>query len=1208
MSRFFTSIFLLAILPLALQATWYEENVEDGSDLIQMDLRWPWWCSGTYYANWNSSFNPSSKITFYAGFTSTVPNAADFRPNLDPAVQDAHRPDSVWSFWGGAENGEPVRFIASNAHCTFNNTYIHEGACGSLPGFAWQGVKSGAWHTMLARVWRPLDGGDCSYIGRWIKDGTSKQWRLIGIARLPLAATSFKGNCGFIEPLGAGTGAVVHPLDRRFGYCRKDGKWRKADMITIDKSKFVAVNVIAEGEHEYAAIEYSQKPDLMPMRLKGPLIPSDKRVSFKVRQADLPQLDKPLVGKFQARTNGRQIQVDWEIPAHSSPSFAYKLEVFDNPECRGMPRASRSERMPHIRSALLDVDLSHPYVRLTMIDVYDQAATPVIAAAVAADAPAPSLPVASSPGLEYELILKEGERQESILYHALLHPNERHAWIKLDEIGTGKLVQSGISRGFDSTLRGDRNQAYAMRFKGYLRAPASGLYLLRANIDGAYQISIAGQPGLIRDDQLGSEEKTLTLHLGKGDHPFEALVLIDKTYNRNFQLDWEGPGFGRQAIPLDALRHRSDDSLPQVQCKASALAPGCGKATVEVSPGSHRIQKVVLFLGSLQLAESQERRLEYQGSLPAGENSLWTRVFYDQNQTVDGKPLSLAIDTATLDSSWSHRNAGDQKSRFTITQSGPGSYAFFGEGTHFLSRKVKGDFTLTCRVDACNGLKGEPVNPASWIGLSAQEHPEYRPWEWGQQFYIIQTGRQGLRVSPDFSDLGASRMSSFQLPKDRPWLRLVRQGQVWTAWTSVDGQAWELGAWQFRPAMEEVAAGLFINSLPQHARAHFTASVSRLAIEPGLAQGMDIPRPAAVKDWDGMRRTGVIMAASNPAVLYLRSSGLGLLRSGDGGKSWQGADGQLKGDALFVRSVAVHPSDPQLLLRACGRGRSGSSLWLSRDGGASWNKLDFDGDFDGEGPSALCGEILAFDPQKPDTVFAGCESRGFFRSDDLGRTWRRTGLEGERITCVRPWPWEAQHPSGGTGQAQLGILTCPDEWMRFLGRGEPSVPSHAKASFSRISRDGGRTFHTVFERVDTGLYNLSFEKGLYTADDMSYATTHGLQGSHGSRSFLHSDRKNLEWLRPCTAIASSGNGEGTRSGRSLTQALTPGLPGRLAVSTDWQLNWQWQEIKGDVPKGGLVSAAADPTSGRIVALLFNDGLYHSTDGGQTLVRAQITSR
>jgi hypothetical protein len=66
---------LMYLTPGALRATWYQENLANGSDIITMDLRWPWWPSGTYYANWNTSFNPQpNNASFYAGFLGSVPD------------------------------------------------------------------------------------------------------------------------------------------------------------------------------------------------------------------------------------------------------------------------------------------------------------------------------------------------------------------------------------------------------------------------------------------------------------------------------------------------------------------------------------------------------------------------------------------------------------------------------------------------------------------------------------------------------------------------------------------------------------------------------------------------------------------------------------------------------------------------------------------------------------------------------------------------------------------------------------------------------------------------------------------------------------------------------------------------------------------------------------------------------------------------------
>jgi len=47
---------LVLLAPSAVEATWYGENVEKGSDIMMMDVRWPWWPESTYYANWDFAF------------------------------------------------------------------------------------------------------------------------------------------------------------------------------------------------------------------------------------------------------------------------------------------------------------------------------------------------------------------------------------------------------------------------------------------------------------------------------------------------------------------------------------------------------------------------------------------------------------------------------------------------------------------------------------------------------------------------------------------------------------------------------------------------------------------------------------------------------------------------------------------------------------------------------------------------------------------------------------------------------------------------------------------------------------------------------------------------------------------------------------------------------------------------------------------------
>ena len=743
------------------RATWYGENIESGADIIMVDLRWPWWPSGTYYAHWNSSFNPKpNNISFYAGFVAYVPDGPGCLPNPDQRMQTSFRPGSVWTFWGADKEGTPVRFTDVAPNLFIKNDYGGEGSSGTTGAEVWPFVQCRRWYTMLGRVWRPVEeaAGAPAYVGRWIKDHTDGHWHLIGIARLPIPATSFTGNSGFIEPLTSEK--AVRSLHRRFGYFRKDGRWLKSDTIAIDKTEYVVVNVVAEGDHEYAAIEYAQRPDLLPRVLAGQPLAGDKKHVFKTRQPDLPVLDKPAVTHARAETTGSQVAVWWEVPELASPAFSYKVEVFDNPACRGVARAVKEQRMPTARHALLDAAVPAPTVRLTTTDIFDQAAPPVILAAVPSPAAAPALPAtATVPGLAYELFHRNSKRKTNYFNPPLQKPDEAHYWLTLDELAQGTLVRRGLARGFDLSIREQRSAGYAITFKGLLRVPASGLYLLRAQIDGAYRIQIDGGEALGWDGQHGTTEKAAFRLLSKGEHKLAVTYLYDELPAANFGIEWEGPQRPRQAIPLEALRVADDLVYPRLSVTADTPGDGTGRVAAVVEDRGHTVNKTALFLGQLQLAESNGPALTYDGPLPRGNNTLWCRAVFDDTHSVDSDPTHLIVTGQPVVGDWLARNVGDAKASAGLWQTGPRSFQFFGNGMHTVTRKTSGDFTATCRIDDYNGSRGEPVNRRAWVGLTALEHGDRLNWEWGQHFYVVQTAADGLRASADFTDYGAGRIS-----------------------------------------------------------------------------------------------------------------------------------------------------------------------------------------------------------------------------------------------------------------------------------------------------------------------------------------------------------------------------------------------------------------------------------------------------------------
>ena len=99
-----------------------------------VDYRWPWWPETTYYANFNYHLKPvpeNGVISGYGGMAGSVSTLEpDHRPNYDDEVQSACRPGSVWSFWGGNKEGEPVRIIGTSRF-NYPSQYGGEGASAS---------------------------------------------------------------------------------------------------------------------------------------------------------------------------------------------------------------------------------------------------------------------------------------------------------------------------------------------------------------------------------------------------------------------------------------------------------------------------------------------------------------------------------------------------------------------------------------------------------------------------------------------------------------------------------------------------------------------------------------------------------------------------------------------------------------------------------------------------------------------------------------------------------------------------------------------------------------------------------------------------------------------------------------------------------------------------------------------------------------------
>ena len=1189
------------------QAQWYGENVASGADTIMMDIRWPWWSESTYSANFNIATIPGG-VSAYGGFAGSIETIGpDHQPNLDPEVQSTFRPGSVWSFWGSNAEGEPVRVVAGSEH-TFAYQYIGEGASGALFG-TWPVIQQNRWYTMLMRIWSPVgdDQQETAYVGRWVKDVQADHWYLYGVMRLPIPAKAFSGNAGFLEDFGH-SGRSARSIHRRLGYYRKDKRWHSSNTVTIDvhpRGRAVddhwIVNKLENGT--VLAMEVSQNRALVPQLLQGEPLPYGQEHVFTTKQPALPHLDLPQVEDLQAITNGEQVRVSWEVPPSASPQWSYTIEVFDNPKGTGRPLLVHQRRMPITRNVVLPTKLKNTTIRFSLTDIFDQKIKPILLSAQPAAPPTIASSSLDTPaasqlqrGMHYELWVQESDRHLNVIYprseKAAQSRQERHYWVSLDEISTGKLVQQGTCRGLDIELRGKRREGYAFRFRGLLRVPTTGFYLLHMKGTDGYRITLAENQTLAWDGLHGPEPRTAGFFLAQGFHD----LAIDYFVDRNkpfFQLEWEGPDLPRETIPEAAFFHRPGGVLPATRLEVDADHEGRVHVQVHVDPNGHTIEKIAFYFDKMQIRSTSGNVLKYAGVLPAGIHQVWARVFYEGNHTLDTRMVPVEVATKPLQD-WDLGIAGEKNLSFNIGQSPQDAFSFVGEGEYVISRPVEGDFTLTCKIEHCAGTRGEPVNSNSWVGLCAREHPERNNYGWGQEFGVMRVAQNGIRTTPDHGDGAGTRQSFQKLPDDHSWLRIVRQGKSWSAWTSADGIDWKFGSVHYKRIGPQVGAGVVFRALPQDAQMFFRASISNLTLVPGVPRGHTIPATSAT-GIASVKLTGVVAAVADPNIVVLRSVDRGLWRSLNGGTNWQDANGNLQGQANAVRSVAIHPVDPDIMLRASKEG-----TFRTEDGGRTWNKLPLDCDFDGAGPAAICGEVVAFVPQDPDTLLVASASQGLFCSHDAGAHWTRVIEPGHRFTALDINPFFLNQ----FGHTIIHAVTCPDRFLGLLGRGKSTIVAPQETAIDFVSMDNGKTFRAHATRSDMGYLNtLSLRCGQHV---QLYGTTHGLvhSFSFGEDNCLYATSLPLESLRPMTALGGSV-ALPQFCGRKFVQALDPVRPERVSRSDLGGDVWSWTACQGEFPRHVLSIKAVDLTSkssGQSWWILGEDGLYRTDDNCVTVRR------
>jgi len=215
--------------------------------------------------------------------------------------------------------------------------------------------------------------------------------------------------------------------------------------------------------------------------------------------------------------------------------------------------------------------------------------------------------------------------------------------------------------------------------------------------------------------------------------------------------------------------------------------------------------------------------------------------------------------------------------------------------------------------------------------------------------------------------------------------------------------------------------------------------------------------------------TGLIQDPENLNILYARCDVGGVFKSLDYGKTFLSINnGMTEGCHHQVDSFAISTHDSKVLFRCSGevrKYRSNGFIHKSIDGGQNWRIVTDAPDYFGNGFTRSMGEMIAVDTFEPSLVVAGSLTKGVFVSNDLGETWKCTGLRDEPIRAVGISPYKKDRIYVGTMKTmQMKDYLYPKGYNRVeVGR-------------LYLSIDKGKTWEMIYEDADIEFSDILFSK------------------------------------------------------------------------------------------------------------------------------------
>jgi len=318
----------------------------------------------------------------------------------------------------------------------------------------------------------------------------------------------------------------------------------------------------------------------------------------------------------------------------------------------------------------------------------------------------------------------------------------------------------------------------------------------------------------------------------------------------------------------------------------------------------------------------------------------------------------------------------------------------------------------------------------------------------------------------------------------------------------------------------------------------------------------------------------------------------------NGGKNWRALD-------LIGQPVALSPVGAPIIYAAAGGHGGTNRLLRSANGGRSWQPAD-----DGLPPSYLWA--LAFDPTTPGIVYAAMGQRGIFESSDGGATWRavRVAVRHREVTAIAIDPHHPRTLYAGADDGVIKSLDAGRHWhMANAAMGDHGRDrAYKQVTALLVDERNSRTVYAstdctgIFKSVDAGHSWAPANAGLAPRCGWSYAlaldpwasqTVYTADRAHGVLKSLDGAAR---WHTMNTGLSLTTVSSLAVDPQSSRTVYASAGPLGLFKSSDAGAHWR-PLAAGPQLVDGIALDPSNPQNILVVAAAY--GVIKSNDGGRT---------